>query len=452
METAHRARGGRRHNLSLRQLAPLRGRRDRDAAAAHTAFEAFYREHVAAVYQYALAVLANPTDAEDVTQQTFLNAYRAFERGERPEKPHNWLIKIAHNVCRMRWRQSARRPQELPLESAREPATHDEEKPGLDDVLSALGRLPFNQRAALVMRELEDRSYAEIAEVLGTSVSAVEALLFRARTNLRASRKAIGALTFVPVPASLGSFFGGGSGGGLLAAGGIALGTDVVLKAAAVVATGVVLGGVGYKSVNAVADTSQPAFAAAKHQYQSQLVWGTPADRFIRAVELARGADGRGGVPGMIRDLGPDLILVGGGLGDKDTPGAAEAAAAAGAPGAAAAAAGAGAGAGVPAVAGVPATAAPGIPGPSTGAAPAPVGGATGTVGAVTSVIGATPGPSPPPPSPAPQPPPVVLPPAPPPPVPVPTVSTPVPTVPTVPTVPVTVPTLPLPPPPPILP
>src|SRR5947207_1289030 len=133
MEAARAARAGRRENLSLK-LAP-RARRQKESFDA--AFEGFYREHVAEVYQYALAVLGNSADAEDVTQQTFLNAYRAFQRGERPQKAHNWLIKIAHNVCRMRWRQSGRRPQEVPLERAGEPAAPDDEKPSLDEVLKA---------------------------------------------------------------------------------------------------------------------------------------------------------------------------------------------------------------------------------------------------------------------------------------------------------------------------
>src|SRR3954449_2769679 len=199
METARAARAGRRKNLSLRQLAPGRAKRQTDSFDA--AYESFYRRHVAGVYQYALAVLGNPTDAEDVTQQTFLNAYRAFQRGERPKKAHNWLIKIAHNVCRMRWRQSGRRPQEVPLERAGEPAAPDDEKPSLDEVLNALAKLPFNQRAAIVMREVEDRSYVEIAEVLGVTVPAVEALLFRARGNLRARRSALaGVLGVAPLP------------------------------------------------------------------------------------------------------------------------------------------------------------------------------------------------------------------------------------------------------------
>ena len=191
MEAARAARGGRRENLSLR-LAP-RARRRKDSSDA--AFEEFYREHVAEIYQYALAVLGNSADAEDVTQQTFLNAFRAFQRGERPMRPHNWLIAIAHNVCRMRWRQANHRPKEVALDEAPEPAAvQPQDQPNLDEVLQALARLSFNQRAALVMRELEGRSYKEIAQVLDVSVGAVEALLFRARRHLRLQKRALGVL------------------------------------------------------------------------------------------------------------------------------------------------------------------------------------------------------------------------------------------------------------------
>jgi RNA polymerase sigma-70 factor (ECF subfamily) len=282
MEAAEARREGRRHNLSLRQLTPIRGRRERHAT--DRAFESFYRKHVAEVYQYALAVLANPADAEDVTQQTFLNAYRAFQAGEQPHTPHNWLIKIAHNVCRMRWRQSSRRPQEVPLENAPEPAGLDEEKPSLDEVLRALARLPFNQRAAIVMREAEGRTYQEIADVLNTTVPAVEALLFRARTNLKSRRKALDILTLVPVPGSLSSFFGGG-GGGVLAAGGAAIGGEFLLKAAAIVATGVVAGGLGFKTVKAIAkpERAQPVAQALAYRPAAPPVWANPVQRVVSA-------------------------------------------------------------------------------------------------------------------------------------------------------------------------
>jgi RNA polymerase sigma-70 factor, ECF subfamily len=252
-------------------------------------FERLYRRHVADVYHYALAVLRNPADAEDVTQTTFLNALRAYERGERPKAEQNWLIAIAHNVCRQRFRQSQRRPREVSLDEDVADRVVDDEAPTADDIRRALGQLAFNQRAALVMRELEGRSYADIAEILGVSAGAVETLLFRARRALReqlegsltchqaelaiskqldgrlargergalrahlracpdcatvarrqrAQRSAFKALGAVPLPTSLASLFGGG--------GGAAVGTGVAVKAAAVVATGALVGGVGYE-------------------------------------------------------------------------------------------------------------------------------------------------------------------------------------------------------------
>src|SRR5919202_5752019 len=163
-------------------MAPLLAHRARS----DRAFEKLYQRHVGDVYRYALVVMRNPTDAEDVTQTTFMNAYRAFARGERPRTPQNWLIAIAHNVCRQRFRQQQRRPNETPLEEdLAQSAIEDEDAPSAEDIRRALSHLAFNQRAALVMRELEGRSYAEIAEVLDLSTSAVETLIFRARRALR---------------------------------------------------------------------------------------------------------------------------------------------------------------------------------------------------------------------------------------------------------------------------
>src|SRR5919202_126564 len=253
-------------------MTPLLAQRPRP----DRAFERMYRRHVGDVYRYALAVMRNPADAEDVTQTTFLNAYRAYvEKGSRPEKPQNWLIAIAHNVCRQRFRQTARRPSEVVFEDDIADTLVDDNTPSADDIRRALGHLAFNQRAALVMRELEGRSYAEIAEILDVSVSAVETLIFRARRALReqlegaltcgeaelaisrqldgrlsraekgqlrahlrecsdcatfarrqrAQRTALKSLGAVPLPSSLASFFGGG---------GTAVGGGIALKAAAV--------------------------------------------------------------------------------------------------------------------------------------------------------------------------------------------------------------------------
>ena len=278
-------------------MTPLLAQRPRS----DRAFERIYKRHVGDVYRYALAVMRNPADAEDVTQTTFMNAYRAFvEKGDRPEKPQNWLIAIAHNVCRQRFRQSARRPSEVSFEDDIADTIPDDEAPTGEDIRRALGHLAFNQRAALVMRELEGRSYAEIAEILDLSTSAIETLIFRARRALReqlegsltcgeaefaisrqldrklprqergqlrahlrechecaafarrqrAQRGALKSLALAPVPGSLGSFFGGG---------GAAVGTGLGLKAVAAVTAGVVLGGGSVATVRQAPWRSPPA-------------------------------------------------------------------------------------------------------------------------------------------------------------------------------------------------
>jgi RNA polymerase sigma factor (sigma-70 family) len=148
------------------------------------AFERVYRRNVRHVYGYALAVLRSPEDAEDVTQATFLNAYRAFERGEHPRIEDSWLIAIAHKLCDQRARQEARR-KEVAYEDHRHDSVPEDDSPSPNDFRRALGRLPFDQRAALIMRELEGRSYVELAEILDLGLGDVEKLLFRARRALR---------------------------------------------------------------------------------------------------------------------------------------------------------------------------------------------------------------------------------------------------------------------------
>ncbi|HET8894988.1 MAG TPA: sigma-70 family RNA polymerase sigma factor [Gaiellaceae bacterium] len=252
-------------------------------------FERLYRRHATDVYRYAFGVLRNEADAEDVTQTTFLNAYRALERGEQPRVALNWLITIAHNVCRQRFRAASRRPQEVELDFdvADALVADDAGGPTPEDIRRALGYLAFNQRAALVMRELEGRSYAEIAEVLGLTTAAVETLIFRARRALReqlegaltcdeaelaiskqldsqlsraeksqlrahlrecpecatlarrerAQRKALKAFGLVPLPSSLAGLFGGG---------GATIGLSLAAKTAAVVVVAGAVGAGGY--------------------------------------------------------------------------------------------------------------------------------------------------------------------------------------------------------------
>ena len=143
-----------------------------------------YRAHAAEIYRYVYAVLGNRADAEDVTQTTFVNALRALERGERPRKPANWLITIAHNLIRNRFRQQQTRPRQVELDRDVPTLETDDDGPSLEDLVRALQRIPDTQREALVLREMEGRSYKEISTILGVSVTALETLIFRARRSL----------------------------------------------------------------------------------------------------------------------------------------------------------------------------------------------------------------------------------------------------------------------------
>ncbi len=169
-------------------MTPLLAQRPR----VDRAFERLYRQNVREVYRYALVVLRSPEDAEDVAQTTFLNAYRVFLQGERFDSPRTRLIGIAHELCQQRARQEARLD-EIDLEEQVAEAVPEEEGPTRNDMQRALGRLRFDQRAALIMREVEGRSYDEIAQILNVSLPAVETLIFQARRTLREELE--GALT-----------------------------------------------------------------------------------------------------------------------------------------------------------------------------------------------------------------------------------------------------------------
>jgi len=144
-----------------------------------------YRRHGGEIYRYALAVLGNHADAEDVTQTTFLNAYRSLEQGVRPRKPTNWLLTIASNTIKQRFRQEQTRPRQVEFDERTTEAGSDEDDgPSVGELLVALSKIPPTQRQAIVLREFEGRSYAEIAEILGVTTTALETLLFRARRSL----------------------------------------------------------------------------------------------------------------------------------------------------------------------------------------------------------------------------------------------------------------------------
>jgi RNA polymerase sigma-70 factor, ECF subfamily len=164
-------------------------------------FDRVYRRHAASVYRYVYAVLGNHADAEDVTQHTFIRAYRAIAQGTQPRKAENWLLTIAHNEVRRHFRKTLGRPLEVELDERLEQPQPEHADPSLSDVLRALQHLPPAQRAALVMREFEGRSYKEMAQIMGVTQGVLEGLIFRARRGL--SEHLEGAFTCTEAEAAL---------------------------------------------------------------------------------------------------------------------------------------------------------------------------------------------------------------------------------------------------------
>lgn len=157
-------------------------------AADSLALQGLYERHSHSVFRFCLSYLRKRDEAEDAAQTTFLYALRALRRGVVPSSEAAWLLKIARNVCLSRFDSARRRGN---LELIQDPSVLAETAaapPGADfDLMAlqaALEQLPQRQRQAILLREWQGLSYAEIGEELGLSVSAVETLLFRARRSL----------------------------------------------------------------------------------------------------------------------------------------------------------------------------------------------------------------------------------------------------------------------------
>ena len=129
-------------------------------------------------------MLGEPADAEDAVQHVFAAAHRELVQHDRPLRLKAWLYTVARNRCLSMLRDRHEYP-----DDALEPSTaglHQEvqQRADLREVLTDLHDLPDDQRAALVLSELEDLSHAEIAGVLGCRVESVKGLVFRARAGL----------------------------------------------------------------------------------------------------------------------------------------------------------------------------------------------------------------------------------------------------------------------------
>jgi RNA polymerase sigma-70 factor (ECF subfamily) len=155
-------------------------------------FEELYKAHLRDVYSYAYYRVGNHHDAEDVTEQAFLQAYRHFERARResdgrPMRP--WLIRIAHNLAANHHRDKSRRPESNidAVEPPQHPHTTERVVEGREElrlVMRKLDGLPEDRREALIMRFALGMSNREIARVLGRTDGATKVLIHRALKQL----------------------------------------------------------------------------------------------------------------------------------------------------------------------------------------------------------------------------------------------------------------------------
>ena len=150
------------------------------------AFDALVRRHQGAVYRVALRMLGSEVDAQDAAQEALVQAWRALSTFRGESAFSTWLYRIVTNRCLNA--RAARRPMEaLPdvlIDRDSDPPEALERSERLRALVRGLLELPAEQRAALVLRELEGLSYEEIAQVLEVSVPAVKGRIHRARLAL----------------------------------------------------------------------------------------------------------------------------------------------------------------------------------------------------------------------------------------------------------------------------
>ena len=160
---------------------------DTEKAALDRAFTELYRAHLRDVYSYAYYRIGNHHDAEDLTEHTFLQAYRHFARAQaesdgRPLRP--WLIRIAHNLAANYHRDRSRRPQTHLEDATILSAPHQtdqlvEGREELQHVLEGVAGLADDRREALIMRFALGMDNREIAKALGRSEGATKVLIHR---------------------------------------------------------------------------------------------------------------------------------------------------------------------------------------------------------------------------------------------------------------------------------
>ena len=164
-----------------------------------SAFRRLVEEWQDMVYNTAIGIVQNPEDADDITQEVFVQVYQSISSFKGEAKLSTWLYRITlskaldHEKKRKRKKRfafvqslfgSAGEEPIHPVEFDH-PGVQMEKKESAGELFKALKQLPDNQRVAFTLHKLEGQSYQEIAEIMKTTLFAVESLMGRAKTNLK---------------------------------------------------------------------------------------------------------------------------------------------------------------------------------------------------------------------------------------------------------------------------
>lgn len=164
------------------------------------AFELLVAMYKERVFATAYRLMGNRQDAEDQAQEVFLKVYRGIKQLDEPATVTSWIYRITTNTCFDALSKQKRRPQTVPLSP---PDAEGNEEPRYADTRTVepeeaalrreawacleqtLSELDVTGRAALILRDIEDRPYQEIAEILAVGLSAVKMRIHRARLSFQ---------------------------------------------------------------------------------------------------------------------------------------------------------------------------------------------------------------------------------------------------------------------------
>ena len=167
----------------------------RAAAGDGTAFHALVDRHAPQLFRLALSLTSTRADAEDVMQETLFGAHKSLKNFDGRSSVKTWLNRILVRQAARAWRQSRHSRNSAPIEAAdQQPTTTRTAFGGSSgtatvdrriDVAAALEKIPAEFRQVVILREFEQMSYAEMAELLSVPQGTIESRLHRARAALR---------------------------------------------------------------------------------------------------------------------------------------------------------------------------------------------------------------------------------------------------------------------------